>query len=307
MNNSSADFPSAENLLSSADSQPTAPDRIALFAPLFVILSGLVQYLGASFAVQLFSVTTAGAVAWGRFSIAGIIMLAWRRPPVPWKNPRAAYRFLRTPALFGLALTSMNVVFYYAISYVHLGTAVALEFLGPVILAALTGRGVRVRVAICFAALGVFLISWIGVDLSDSRARIGVALSLFAGVFWALYIWLGRKVSTSTNGPDSLAIGLCAGAIFYVPFAFAGFASIVTNMHYLAMMIAVAIFSSFLPFLLEITILKHVRADTYSLLSSLYPATSLIVGFLLLHQAPNFGGILGLICVTIAVALSSHK
>ena len=49
-------------------------------------------------------------------------------------------------AVFGIVLATMNVVFYIAIEYLPLGTAVAIEFLGPVAVAGITGRGWRDRV-----------------------------------------------------------------------------------------------------------------------------------------------------------------
>lgn len=264
------------------------------------------QYVGASIAVQLFAVAGAGAVAWGRFSIAGIILIAWRRPAIPLSGAHATLKFLITPVLFGLALTTMNVVFYYAISFIHLGTAVALEFLGPVILAALTGKRWQERIGIVFALIGVFLISWIGIDLTNRQQLLGFVLALAAGIFWALYIWLGRKVSTQANGPDSLAIGFCAGAIAYLPLAVSGFGPILASWRLFALMVAVALLSSLAPFLLDITIFKHLRPSAYSLISSLFPATSLVVGLVLLHQTPSLGGLLGLACVSIAVALAAE-
>ncbi|MDP9801533.1 inner membrane transporter RhtA [Arcanobacterium wilhelmae] len=292
--------------------QPAEPPRlprhernfVALFAPAIVISSAIMQYVGASIAVQLFAAATVGAVAWGRFSIAGIVLAAIRRPKIPWCHPRQAWLTLRAPAAFGLALTTMNVVFYYAISLIHLGTAVALEFLGPVVLAALTGRSIRERVGIGFALAGVFLISWVGVDLSAPGQLLGVLLALFAGLFWALYIWTGRKVSTGASGPDALAIGFCAGALAYLPLAIIGFGPILTDYRLLAMMIGVAVLSSLLPFLLDVLLFKHIPTSTYSLISSLFPATSMLVGVALLGQIPTPGELVGLGCITVAVALA---
>ena len=281
--------------------------RAALFAPSLVICSAIMQYVGASFAVQLFAIASAGAVAWGRFSIAGIILAAIRRPKIAWRAPRKAFEQLRYPVVFGLALTSMNVVFYYAISHVHLGTAVSLEFLGPVVLAAVTGVSWRERIGVLFALVGVLSISWIGVDLSDPSQRLGVSLSLLAGLFWALYIWFGRKVSTEASGPDALAIGFCAGGVAYLPFAIHGFGPILASPRTMLMMLAVSVLSSLLPFLLDVAVFSRVRPSTYSLISSLFPATSMLVGLVMLHQQPNLGGLLGLACVTIAVALASKS
>ena len=38
-------------------------------APAILLASGIIQYIGASIAVTLFAVATAGAVAWGRVAV----------------------------------------------------------------------------------------------------------------------------------------------------------------------------------------------------------------------------------------------
>src|SRR5690606_41849971 len=60
---------------------------------------------------------------------------------------------------FGLARAGMNVAFYVASDHLPLGTAVAVEFVGPVAVAALTGRSWRERAAIVVAAAGVVLLA----------------------------------------------------------------------------------------------------------------------------------------------------
>src|SRR5690606_2664206 len=70
---------------------------------------------------------------------AAIVLLAWRRPP------RAAWRgrSLVLAGTFGTVTAGMNVVFYEAIARLPLGTAVAIEFAGPVTVAAVGSRRLR--------------------------------------------------------------------------------------------------------------------------------------------------------------------
>jgi inner membrane transporter RhtA len=72
------------------------------------------------------------AVAWLRQLGAAVVLLAWRRPA------RAAWRgkIFWLAALFRLVTVVMNLVFYEAIDRLPLGTAVALEFVGPVLVVA---------------------------------------------------------------------------------------------------------------------------------------------------------------------------
>lgn len=265
-------------------------------APAVLISAAIIQYIGASLAIGLFAAAPAGAVAWGRMTGAAIILLIWRRP-------RLNLRRIWIPIVFGLALTGMNVVFYFALSRIPLGAAVALEYIGPVLLSAFTGRNWRVRLGILLALLGVFLISWIGVDISQSSIRIGVLFALAAGVCWATYIIIGRRLSLDGSSAEILAWGNLAGAIFFLPLAIPGFHPIITTPHLLVIMVLVALCSSVIPYTLELRVMGVVPTAVYSLLSSLYPATSLLVGVVMLRQIPTWGEILGLLCVSLAVAL----
>lgn len=269
-------------------------DAMRNAAPAILLATGIIQYVGASIAVTLFAVASASAVAWGRVAVGAIVMMAWRRPRIEWRK-------LWRPAVLGLALVTMNILFYQAIDRIPLGTAVALEFIGPVLLAAVTGRNWRIWTGIVFAATGVFMISWIGVDMNEPGVAAGVGFAVAAGAAWALYMWMGSKVATAGVGPDSLAIGMAIGAIAYIPIAIPGFGVILTDPKLLALMVAVGVFSSVVPYFLEVTILTKVPASTFALLNSLYPATSLVVGMVMLRQFPNLGEIGGLVLISIAV------
>lgn len=275
-------------------------DAMRNAAPAILLASGIIQYIGASIAVTLFAVAAVGAVAWGRVAVGAIVMMLWRRPKIEVKK-------LWRPAVLGLALVTMNILFYQSIARIPLGTAVALEFIGPVLLAALLGRGWRIWTGIIFAVSGVFMISWIGVDMTEPGVAAGVAFAIVAGASWALYMWIGSKVATAGVGPDSLAVGMAIGATVYLPLAIPDFGVILTDVKILALMVAVGVFSSVVPYVLDVTILTKVPASTFALLNSLYPATSLVVGMVLLRQFPSAGEIGGLILISIAVVLVTWR
>ena len=112
-------------------------------APLVFAASAFSQYLGAGLAVSLFSLMPSTTVAWWRLVVGAVVLLALRRP---WRRSWTR-RALALAAAFGTATATMNVIFYAAISLLPLGTVVSLEFLGPVAVAAVTGRGWRPRLA----------------------------------------------------------------------------------------------------------------------------------------------------------------
>lgn len=101
-------------------------------------VSAAFHSLGPAFAVLLFAHVAPVGVAWLRIASAATVFALWRRPWRYFRTLDTASR--RTVLLLGAALALMNVSFYLAIARLPLGTVVALEFLGPIVLAA---EGVR--------------------------------------------------------------------------------------------------------------------------------------------------------------------
>ena len=269
-------------------------------APLIFVASSLSQYLGAGLAVSLFSLMPSMTVAWGRLVVGAAVLVALRRP---WRRAWTR-RTLLVATAFGVATATMNVIFYAAISLLPLGTTVSLEFLGPVVVALVTGRGWRPRVAAILALLGVASISGLGVDLGDPDQRIGVLLALGAGVAWAAYILLGRRVASAGAGTDSLAVGMVAGALVYAPLV--GTAdTILASPTAAVTVLGVGVLSTAVPYGLEQVVLRRLGTDAFALLSSLMPAASLLVGVVVLRQLPNAWEMTGLVLVSVAVALTA--
>lgn len=105
-------------------------------AQILIVASALIQYSGAAVAVFAFSVVEPASVAWWRGFVGGLVLCAWVRP---WRGLDRAT--LKGALFFGIALVCMNACFYEAISRIPLGAAVSLEFLGPVTVAVVRGRG----------------------------------------------------------------------------------------------------------------------------------------------------------------------
>lgn len=271
-------------------------------APLLFVLSGLTQYAGAALAVGLFATVAAPTVAWLRILVAAVVLVVWRRP---WRT-RWTRRDLGTVLLFGVVLAAMNVTFYVSIDHLPLGTAVAIEFAGPVAVAALTGRGWRERVAIAVAAVGVVLLAGVSLD-GGPDARTGLVAALLAAACWAAYILLGRRVATGTSGGvTGLAVAMTAGALVFAPFLAAGAAPVLHDPRLVAAVVGVGVLSSVIPYAIEQVVLRRVRPATFAVLLALLPATAALVGAVALHQVPHGLEVVGLLLVSGAIALTAR-
>lgn len=268
-------------------------------APLLFLLSGLTQYAGAAVAVHLFATLAPTTVAWLRMAVAAVVLLAWARP---WRA-RLRGRRLRTAVVFGVVLCAMNVSFYVAIAHLPLGTAVALEFLGPVAVAAITGAGWRDRAAIGVALVGVVLLAGISLRTGPT-ARTGLVAILLAAALWAGYIVLGRRVAGQSEGLTGLAVGMSSGALVFAPFLAAGAAPVLTDWRLALAVLAVAVFSSVVPYAVEQVVLRRVTAATFAVLVALLPATAGLVGAVVLRQMPRALEIVGMLLVCAAIVLT---
>lgn len=272
-------------------------------APALFVVSGLAQYLGAALAIGLFAQVSAAGVAWLRLLFAAVVLLVWRRP---WRR-RWTRETLLAATAFGVVLATMNVAFYLALEHLPLGTAVAIEFLGPVAVAAVGGSGWRERVGIALAAVGVVLLAGVTLSLGDGDVVLGLVAILVAAACWAGYILLGRRVATGQDGVTSLSVAMAVGALVFTPVLVTQGAPAFTSLPLLAAVVGVAVLSSVVPYALEQGVLRRVSAATFAVLLALLPATAALVGAVVLRQWPHPLDVAGLVLVSAAIVLTSRR
>lgn len=267
-------------------------------APSLFVIAAISQYAGAALAVSLFTVLPAASVAWARVATAAVVLVAWRRP---WRGVWTRRRLARTAA-FGLALAAMNVSFYLAIDRLPLGTAVAIEFSGPVVVAAVGARRWRDAGALLLALAGVLLLA----DVSWAGSPAGVLFALSAAFFWGCYILLGIRVARAGDGVSSLAAGMAVGAVTLAPALAPGAAPALGDLRLLVLCVGVGVLSSTVPYVLEQVALRRLGSSQFALLQSLLPATAAVVGVLLLQQVPTPAEGAGILLVVAAVAVRTR-
>ena len=268
-------------------------------APLLFLTGAAAMYLGASLAVGLFDVVSPAAVAWLRLVGAAAVLLAWRRPGrVAWRGDR-----LWRAGAFGLTTAVMNIAFYEAIARLPLGTAVAVEFCGPVAVAALSSRGVRDWLALLAAASGVLLVS----EQNPARwsgTQSGMLWALAAALAWAGYIVLAKRVALGGNGVDDMAVGFVLAAALLAPLA-AGTGPVWLEGRLVVLAVGVGVLSSVVPYALDQVVLRRIGRARFSVLLALLPVTATVVGLLVLDQVPGPLECAGIAAVVAAVALRS--
>jgi inner membrane transporter RhtA len=270
-------------------------------APVLFVIGAVSMYVGAALAVALFDRLPPSAVAVLRLMGAAAVLLAWRRPArSAWRGPR----FWRASA-FGLATALMNVAFYEAIARLPLGTAVAIEFCGPVAVAAVASRRPRDVAAVLFAAVGVLLIA----DVRWSGSPSGVLWALGAATMWAAYIVLGKRVASGGNGLDDMTVGFAVAAVVLSPLLLVGGPGALAALAdplVLVLAVGVGVLSSVVPYVLDQVVLRRIGQARFAVLLALLPATATVVGLVGLAQLPTVLEFVGIGAVVAAVALRSR-
>ncbi len=254
------------------------------------------QYLGAAVAATLFDDLAPGGVALLRVLAAGSVIVVLRRS---WRR-RWPVRDLGRAAAFGVSLAAMNLCFYLAMDRLPLGNAVAIEFTGPVVVAALGARTLRSAGALALAAAGVVVLA--GVESEGTTA--GVGFALLAAAFWVGYILLGFRVARSPTAVDGLGIGMLIGALAISPFGAAPVAGALDAPLLLAVGLATGILSNVIPYRIDQTAMRLIDPHRFALLQALLPATATLVGLVALAQVPSGREALGIALVIAAIAAS---
>ena len=261
--------------------------------PLLMLISVISIQAGAAVAVRLFPSIGPVTTTVFRIGFSAVLLLAVSRRTID----RGALRHAGSLVMFGFVMAATNLCFYGAISRIPLGIAVAIEFIGPLGLAALTSHRLRDFGWIGLAVAGIALLT---PDIGGALDPLGVGLALLAGLGWASYVVLSRRVGRLLPGGSGLALAMAIAAVFTLPAEIATGGPTNLDPGILASTFAVAILSTALPLSLEFEALKRLTPRAYGILATLEPAAAAIVGAVALSQSLDAKAVLAVGCVTAA-------
>ncbi|WP_245204356.1 DMT family transporter [Kitasatospora sp. RG8] len=232
------------------------------------------------------------AAAWLRLVWAGLILLVLARP----RRADFTRAGLRACLALGVVTAGMMSLFMLAVARIPLGTASALEYLGPLAVSLYGGRRAGLLQWSVLAGAGVLLLTepWHGgTDL------VGIALALGAGACWAGYIVLTQHAGDQVEGLKGLAVSLPTAAL--VTTVLAGPSAIGGLTPSLVLVgLLLAALAPLLPFCLELLALRRLTTGAFGTLMSLEPAIATAIGVVLLGQVPGSAGLVGVACVVTA-------
>lgn len=246
-----------------------------------VIGSCLSLPFGAAVAAHLFPVLGPWGVTSMRVAIAALLLVVIVRP-----RPRRWTRSQWTAAvLFGFSLAAMNAFFYAAIDRIPLGPAVAIEFLGPLVLAAILTRRLADAAWVGVALIGMALLAVDGLIGAEPLDPLGVLFVLVAAGFWIMYIRMSARVGAVIPGSGGLAMGLVVAAVLLVPVAVPAAVTVAGDVKLLLLAALTAVLSSVIPYSFELAALRRLPQRVFGVLLSLEPAFATLAGWLVLGQS----------------------
>ncbi len=256
------------------------------------VASMLAAQLGAALSVGLFDDVGTAGTGWLRLTLGAVILVLIVRPRwSAWSWPR-----VRGPILLGVVSGLMTLFFLAAIARLPLGTAIAIDFLGPLTVSVVLSRSKAAIVWPVLAFVGVLILTqpWDPeVDL------VGVVFALLAGTMWGLYIVLMQRVGDRYSGLEGLAVMMpvaaLTAAVVGVPQAW-GKVTVTT----LLVALVAAILMPVMVFAFEMLALRGLTAAAFGTLMALEPAMAVVVGAALLAQYPGVDQILGIALVVVA-------
>src|SRR3954462_1585406 len=247
---------------------------------------------GSAAATTIFDqVGPVGAVLYRLLSAAIVLLAIWR--PRPAEGGRDGGVLV---IAFGVTLAGMNLCFYEALDRIDLGIAVTFEFVGPLLVGLLGSRRALDLVWVGCAAVGVLLLT----RPSGSASAAGIGFALLAGAFWGVYILLSARVGRVFPGGRGLALAMGIAALLMVIPGTASAGGDLIDPGAAAVGAATGVFSSVIPYSLELEALRRIAVGTFGVLMSMEPAVAALIGLVALGQGLAAFDVIGIALVVAA-------
>jgi inner membrane transporter RhtA len=258
----------------------------------------LIQLSNALSVTMIQQVGPAGT-AWLRMCFGAVLLWFIARPRI------RSIRRNDVPVLLVLGLVTgfMTTFFLTAVERIPLGTAVAVEFLGPLAVAGIASKRRRALAWPLLALVGVVLLTepWHGeIDL------IGVGFALAAGACWGLYNVFTQLVGDRFSGITGLSLTIPIAALFTTA---VGLPQVVGgNAAWWVLLLAagIALITPVISFGLEMLALRRMTHTAFGTLLSIEPAFGVLIGLLVLSQSPTIIQLVGIAFVVLAGAAAQR-
>jgi inner membrane transporter RhtA len=284
--------PPGRSMTTDSETRPGLTGGVAAAALMAVGSMTLVQ-LGAALAKPTLESFGPLGTTWLRLAWAAVLLVLITRPRI-LSYSRAQWR---GAILLGAAMAGMTLCYFQAVNRIPLGLATAIEFLGPLGVAAIGMRRAWHALWPVLALVGVVLL------VHDGSAwtvdPVGAGFALAAGLGWAVYILLMKRVGQAFDGLQGLTMSIAVAAAVATPWGLAESGGHIPPA-VLGITIGLAILVPLLPYALEMMALRRMPTRAFGILMSAEPALGTLIGFVVLGQALSPAQLAGIALVVVA-------
>lgn len=227
-----------------------------------------------------------GAHAFGTIGPAGVVVvrqfvaLAVLLPVARPDFRRFTWAQWWPSIILGIVVATMNLTLYVSIDRVGLGTAITLEFLGPLAVALASSR-TRLDLA---CAVGVCVGVYVLVLPEPRSDFFGLGMGVLAAACWAAYIVLNRLLGARLPGLQATATATTVSALVYLPVAVILIASGTLRGSGIGYAVFAGIFCSVVPFSADLIALRWVPPQLFGVFMSVHPVLGALAGLVILGQ-----------------------
>ncbi|MGO2860948.1 MAG: EamA family transporter [Brevibacterium sp.] len=259
----------------------------------------LIIQVANALSVTLIDQVGAAGAAWLRMCAGAVLLWLIARPDL--RSLR--WRHLPSLLVLGIATGFMTTFFLGAVERIPLGTAVAIEFLGPLTVAAFASSNRKALIWPLLAFAGVVMLSepWLG-----TIDYLGVGFALAAGACWGLYTVFTQRIGDRFSGITGLSLTIPIAAIATLPVGLPHVIGGHLTWWVLALAVGVALITPVIAFGLEMLALRRMHHTAFGTLLSIEPAFGVLIGLLVLAQMPTIVQLIGIGLVIIAGAAAQR-
>lgn len=250
--------------------------------------------------VTVIDAAGAAGTSWLRMCFGAVFLLLIVRP-----NVRSIRRAdVPTLLMLGAVTGLMTTFFLAALDRIPLGTAVAIEFLGPLTVAAVMSRRRRALVWPALALVGVVLLTepW----REGTTDALGIVFALLAGTCWGLYNLLTQRVGDRFSGITGLAFTIPIAAVVTTVIGLPQVIGGTPTVPIVLLAAGIALITPVISFGLEMLALRRMTHTAFGTLLAIEPAFGLVIGLLILSQLPGPLQIIGIVIVIVAGAAAQR-
>jgi inner membrane transporter RhtA len=249
---------------------------------------------GGALAVHLFPYVGSAGASLIRLGMGAIILCSLTRPQ--WRD--LEINQVRAVIPFGLAVGTMNLCFYEAIDRIPFGTAITIQFLGPLTVALMTRRRRLDLLWIALAALGILAL--VSPESDTGPELLGYLFAVLGATGWGAYILMGKRLGATFADGSGVALGMVVASTVPLVPALATAGSATFSPIILPLGFAVAMLSTVVPHTADVEALRRLPAHAFGILMSMEPVMALLVGAVFLGQSPSLQQLAGVVLVAAA-------